>query len=76
MTSFVAVYRGETVANARLVAVSADPVLVADVSTKLLRRQADYPQDPVIQSIEAGRREALRLIEQEAASEPDNLLET
>jgi hypothetical protein len=36
MTSFVAVYRGQTVGEAKLIAVSADPNLVAEVSSRLL----------------------------------------
>ena len=71
MTTFVALYRGESVASAKLVAVTADPALVADVSARLLRQQAGDPQDPVIARMEGGRRAALRLIHQEASDEPD-----
>ena len=66
MPTFLAIYRGQTVAEAKLVAVSADPTLVADVSNRLLRNQTDAHEDPVIASIERGRRAALRLIRREA----------
>ncbi len=35
-TSFLALYRGETVSGARIVALSADPQLVRDFATRLL----------------------------------------
>ena len=45
MATFLAVYRGDTVGSARLVAVSADPKLIADVSSRLLEAppEADAP---------------------------------
>jgi len=70
MTTFVALYRSETVASARLVAVTADPALVADVSLRLLQQPAGDAQDPVIARMERGRRSALRLIREEASDEP------
>ena len=36
MTSFIALYRGETVSGARIVALSADPQLVRDFAARLL----------------------------------------
>ena len=36
MTSFLALYRGETVSGARIVALSADPRLVRDFAARLL----------------------------------------
>ena len=65
-TSFVAIYRGSTIAGARLVAVSADPGLVADVCARLLESPAPNEPDTVAASIEHGRRAALRLIREEA----------
>ena len=67
MTTFVALYRGETVASAKLVAVTADPGLVADVSSRLLEGPpAPMQGDPVLAGLERGRRAALRLIRKEA----------
>ena len=38
MTSFIALYRGETVSGARIVALIADPQLVRDFAARLLER--------------------------------------
>ena len=75
MTIFVALYRGPSVQSARLVAVSGDPVLVADVSARLLQEanQRDSDQDPVIASLQGGRRDALRLIKQETKGQSHKL---
>ena len=72
MVTLVAVYRGATVGSAELVAVSADPALVADVSARLLAEPADdaADDDPVIRHIESGRRAALRAIKREATDAP------
>ena len=68
-SSFLALYRGRSVADAKLVAVSADPGVVADFATRLLNRTApedDDEEDPVLAAIEGGRRRALRLVSREA----------
>ncbi|MDP8922109.1 MAG: hypothetical protein M3O34_04445 [Chloroflexota bacterium] len=65
-TSFVALYRGESIASARLVAVSADPQLVVAVSAELLTQASPDEQDPVGFALERGRRAALRAIQREA----------
>ncbi len=65
MTSFVAIYRGKSIADARLIAVSADPTLVARISENLLDNKASFA-DPVVQTLEGGRRAALRLVVDEA----------
>jgi hypothetical protein len=65
MATFLALYRGDTVGKAQLIAVSADPATVADFATRLLRQPpqtGDSSPDPVLASIERGRRQALRLI--------------
>ena len=69
MTSFVAIYRGPSVAEAKLIAASADPGLVSEVSTRLLQSLPVQNQDPIIESLETGRRTALRLIGKEASDE-------
>jgi hypothetical protein len=61
MTTFVVIYRGHTIADARLIALSADPALVADVTARILQERSAEDSDPVIGSLEKGRREALRL---------------
>jgi hypothetical protein len=67
-TAFVAVYRGPTVASARLVAVSSDPRLVADVASRLLREPSADGDDPATTSIDRGRRAALRVIRRDASA--------
>jgi hypothetical protein len=64
-TSFVALYRGESVSAARLIAVSADPDLVADVTARLLQAGPPDAEDPAVRTLERGRRAALRLIRRE-----------
>ncbi len=65
MTSFVAIYYGQTVADAKLIAVSADLSLVEDVSARLLNREIDE-HDQIISRLENGRRNALKIINREA----------
>ena len=64
MPAFVAVYSGDTISTARLVAVSADPALVRDITDRLLHG-SEPAENPVAQQVEQGRRAALRLIRQE-----------
>ncbi len=67
MTTFLALYRGKTIAEAKMVAVTADPELVAIVATHLLDTPQPHDADPVITTLERGRHGALRLIQREAA---------
>lgn len=69
MTTFIALYRGQTIAEARIIAVSADPSLVADVSARMLQNPEVENQDAIIAAFETGKRDALRLIKQEAIDE-------
>ena len=66
MTSFVALYRGETIAGAKLVAVSADAGVVRDLATRILSEPTDEEPDAVLQELERGRRRALQLVKSEA----------
>lgn len=45
MTSFIALYRGETVSGARIVALSADPQLVRDFAARLLESPPEPHRD-------------------------------
>jgi hypothetical protein len=67
-TSFLALYRGKTIAEAKMIAVTTDPQLVASVATHLLDAPQPQDADPVITTLERGRRGALRLIKQEAGN--------
>jgi len=71
MNTFVAIYRGRTIAEARLVALSTDPQLVAEICARILHeRQAGEDPDPVLGQLERGRKAALRLIQREVTQEP------
>jgi hypothetical protein len=65
MATFVAIYRGETIAGARLIALSADPALIADVSARIMHEHPHNDPDPVIACVEQGRKHALHLITRE-----------
>ena len=66
MTNFLALYRGETISSAKIIAVSADAGLVADIAARMLQYQEEAEDDAVVQSLDTGRRQALRLITEEA----------
>jgi hypothetical protein len=67
MTTFLALYRGKTIAEAKMIAVTADPELVTAVATHLLDTPQPHDADPVIMTLERGRRGALRFIKQDAS---------
>lgn len=58
-TTFVAVYRGATIGEAHLLAVSTDPDLVRDVVARILGDRHEVITDPAVRALEEGRREAL-----------------
>jgi len=63
-STFIAVYRGRTASDARLVALSADPALVATVVGQILaKRNSGSGEDPVVDGIDRARRQSLRLIQ-------------
>jgi hypothetical protein len=72
-STFIAIYRGRNASDARLVALSVDPALVARVVTAIL----DAPEpgrcdDPVVGGIDRARRRSLRLIERELQPPTDD----
>jgi hypothetical protein len=70
LTNFIALYRGETVTSAKIVAVTADADLVADLAARMLRRQEEeIENDSMVRSLDDGRRRALRLITEETKRE-------
>ncbi len=66
MASFLALYRGETIGSAGLLAVSADPALVADFADRMLAEPEPEGSDAATIEVERGRRNALRLVRSEA----------
>ncbi len=69
MTNFIALYRGDTISSAKIIAVSADADLVADFAARMLHRQEESESDPIVRILDAGRQQALRLIAEEAEHE-------
>jgi hypothetical protein len=65
MTNFVALYRGDSITEARMVAASCDPTVV-EIMTRLLLQARPNVSDEVFQSLEQGKHRALRLIKREA----------
>ena len=69
MANFLALYRGQTIGSAQLVAVSTDPDVVARFADELLEDRGENPHDPVAAAVEEGRRTALRLVRDEVGTE-------
>lgn len=74
MTTFVALYRGTAIGSARLVAVSANPVLAGEIASRMLveplvHSALDRVSDPVLDAVESGRRFALGVIRDAAHSQ-------
>lgn len=68
MTSFITLYRGDTVGEAKIVAVCADPDVVADFASRLLQNSRNEKTgDPVLGALQQGKTRALRLVKTEAA---------
>ena len=66
MVSFIALYRGRSVAEAELVAVATDVELVGHVAGELLRARPAPPEDPAVAALHTGRRRALKIVKTEA----------
>jgi hypothetical protein len=60
-TTFLALYRGESVNAAKLIALTVDPALVRELAARLLAEPEDE-EDPVTLELERGRRRALQVI--------------
>jgi hypothetical protein len=63
-TTFLALYRGDSVSDAKLVALTATPEVVRDFAERLLA-QPETEDDPVSLEVERGRRRALRRVKSE-----------
>jgi hypothetical protein len=66
LTSFLALYHGQTIGSARLIATSVDPVIVQEFAERLLSKTETQDEDPVARELDRGRRRALRLVRGEA----------
>lgn len=65
MVTFLALYRGLTVAEAEVVGLSADPELIADFATRLLDRPTSPDGDLVLDAKHRAQRRTLRLLREE-----------
>jgi len=66
-TSFLALYRGESVSGAKLLALTAEPEIVRDFASRLLAGPEESQSDNVLHELEHGRRRALQLVHDEAS---------
>jgi hypothetical protein len=66
LVSFIALYRGESIGAAQLVATTADPKLVRDFAERMLSVPEGQEPDTVLRELELGRRRALRLVRDDA----------
>jgi hypothetical protein len=62
LTTFLALYRGDSVGAAKLVALTAEPELVQHFAARLLQQPEEHNPDPVLEELESGRRRALQLV--------------
>jgi len=66
-TSFLALYRGESVGGAKLLALTAEPEIVRDFAGRLLAGPEEPESDTALHELEHGRRRALQLVHDEAS---------
>ncbi|CAA9269139.1 MAG: hypothetical protein AVDCRST_MAG93-2551 [uncultured Chloroflexia bacterium] len=63
MATFLALYRGDSVSAAKLLALTAEPEMVRDFAARLLQQPEEPEPDAVLQELADGRRRALQLVE-------------
>ena len=62
MTTFLALYRGPSIEQARLVATTVDPELVKEFARRLLTKSESTEQDGALKALQDGRRQALQIV--------------
>jgi hypothetical protein len=67
LTTFLALYHGNTVNSSELLALTADRRIVEDFAARLLGQPSEPPKSPVVVPIEEGRRKALEVVRDEEA---------
>jgi hypothetical protein len=75
-TSFLALYQGETVSGARIVALSADPQLVQDFASRLLENSPEHSEKPDSFAKGDESRQAVRIVRGERRSDDSERGET
>jgi hypothetical protein len=68
MTNFIALYRGRTLNDARLIALSSDPTIISDFTTRLISKPL-REEDPALRELGKGRRRALKIVQEESHSD-------
>lgn len=67
MTTFLVLYRGDSVGASKLIALTAEASLVADFAARMLQQPEEREPDAVLQELERGRRRALQLVRSEVS---------
>ena len=62
---FLTLYSGDTPASARIVAISADGDIVRRFAEEMVDLPPEFEDDPVMEAVEDGRRQALRVVASE-----------
>jgi hypothetical protein len=62
LASFIALYHGDTISTAALVATTADPEVVREFAQQMLSIPEGQEPDGVLRELALGRRRALRLV--------------
>jgi len=65
VTTFLALYHGNTVNASEILALTADRRIVEDFVDRLLGEPSEPSRDPVVSNIEEGRRRALDVVRDE-----------
>ena len=65
MATYVAVFQGRTIAEAKMVATTAHPAAIAAIAEEFLRH-TELSDDPVLWALLSGERRALRRIARQA----------
>jgi hypothetical protein len=68
LATFLALYRGESIGASKLIALTADPNVVADFAARMLAEPEEPEPDPILHELEHGRRRALELVKGEAGA--------
>jgi hypothetical protein len=65
MANFIALYRGRTLNDARLIAISSDPTIISDFTTRLISEPL-REEDSALRELGKGRRRALKIVQEES----------
>ena len=65
MATFLALYRGDSISAAKLIALTAESSLVGEFAARMLTEPEEPEADPVFRELKRGRRQALELVKSE-----------